>query len=73
MPLALTTIGLELGWGGIRKKIEHYMTINTSAESQELRAEIVILDGIRVWMDPPLRLEELSKKIEKPSQDNLEE
>lgn len=45
------TIGLTLGWKGIREKIEFYRKKNLSQESQELyNAELLTLDGIHSWI-----------------------
>lgn len=38
------TIGLELGWGGLLRKIRHYRTVNTDGEAQEL------YDGLEAWV-----------------------
>ena len=67
-------IGLDLGWKGIREKIEHYRTLNLSEESQELyRAELKVLDGIDEWMAHACQsMEELKEKLpEGPVRDNL--
>ncbi len=46
-----TTIGFELGWGGILNKIRHYRKINTDDEAQEFYdgIENVVL-GFQCWI-----------------------
>jgi len=44
-------IGLELGWGGLRAKVERYRALAASHEQIELyAAESLVLDGMRAWM-----------------------
>lgn len=45
-------IGLDLGWYGLRDKVNHYAEINTDPEAQELyAAEKDILAGIINWVE----------------------
>ena len=45
-------IGLDLGWYGLRDKVNHYAEINTDPEAQELYdAEKDILAGIINWVE----------------------
>lgn len=43
-------IGLELGWGGIRRKVEHYRKRHPEADWL-YAAEEQVLDGIQCWME----------------------
>lgn len=44
-------IGLALGWGGLRKKIEKYQTINKEHEQQEFYAGLLaVIDGVQNWI-----------------------
>lgn len=43
-------IGLDLGWGGIRRKVAHYRAIHPEA-AWLYDAEETVLDGIRNWME----------------------
>lgn len=58
---------LELGWGGIRKKVETFCAVNPGEESQELyQAELCVLDGIYQWMSHSvLALQELEETLPK--------
>lgn len=65
---------VELGWGGLRKKLAQYAKVNTSEESRELyEAERTVLDGIRIWMQHTVdRLAELEASLpEGPVRDNV--
>ena len=44
-------IGLELGWGGLRKKVEGSLSVHAGdAEAEELlSAELVVIDGVMNW------------------------
>ena len=45
------TIGLELGWGGILDKIQHYRQINTDEEAQELYDGLEdVVHGFQSWI-----------------------
>jgi len=49
--LSDVSIGLALGWGGLRKKIAHYRTINTGAEHQAFYDGLdEFVAGIQGWM-----------------------
>lgn len=44
-------IGLKLGWGGLREKVERYRAINTDAEQQEFYAGLLaVIDGMQNWI-----------------------
>lgn len=46
------TIGFELGWDGISKKIAHYRQINTDAEAVELYAGLeAVVHGFQSWIE----------------------
>ncbi len=49
--LSDVSIGLALGWGGLRKKIAHYRAINTGAEQQAFYDGLdEFVAGIQGWM-----------------------
>ncbi len=50
-------IGLDLGWYGLRDKVNHYAEINTDPEAQELyAAEKDILAGIINWVERTIQV-----------------
>ena len=54
-------VGLALGWGGLREKVERYQAVNRSDDQQEFYAGLIaIIDGMQSWIsrngDEALRL-----------------
>ncbi len=44
------TIGLELGWGGLRKKIEYWRDFNAPADTSFYDGELEYIVGVQEWV-----------------------
>ncbi len=44
------TIGLRLGWGGLKKKVEYYKAFNNPADPSFYDAELTIIEGMQEWI-----------------------
>ena len=69
-------IGLDLGWYGLRDKVNHYAEINTDPEAQELyAAEKDILAGIINWVERTIEVLKtmVAEETEPAVKQNLQE
>ena len=63
------TIGLSLGWGGLRKKLEYYREFNAPADTSYYDGELEYIIGVQEWV---ARLAEKAREMAAEATDPAE-